>query len=178
MIKKITHFFSSNKKKSKTKTKPPTTSSSSAKPPKAYFSPGEDCLNGILETLREAESSIDICVFTISDNRISNEIINSHLRGIRIRVLTDNTKSQDIGSDISEFARKGISVKTDNTEAHLHHKFAVIDKKTLINGSYNWTRSAAEYNEENIVITYDPTLTRQFMAEFEKLWKKSTIFGG
>jgi len=53
----------------------------------------------------------------------------------------------------------------------MHHKYAVFDEKTTLTGSYNWTRSAAEYNEENIVITADSRITRQFLNEFEKLWK-------
>jgi phosphatidylserine/phosphatidylglycerophosphate/cardiolipin synthase-like enzyme len=54
----------------------------------------------------------------------------------------------------------------------MHHKFAVIDGKTLLTGSYNWTRSAADFNEENVVVTDDPRLVSSFAAEFEKLWKK------
>ena len=52
----------------------------------------------------------------------------------------------------------------------MHHKFALFDRMLLVNGSYYWTRSAAERNEENLVVSDDPRLVGSFQAEFEKLW--------
>ena len=54
----------------------------------------------------------------------------------------------------------------------MHHKFIVIDERILINGSFNWTRTAALGNKENVMIIEDVVITRQFLAEFEKLWKE------
>ena len=110
-------------------------------------------------------------MFTITDNRISDAIRDAHARGVKIRVISDNDKSHDEGSDIQRLENLGIAVRVDHTNYHMHHKYAVFDEKTTLTGSYNWTRSAAEYNEENIVITADSRITRQFLNEFEKLWK-------
>ena len=52
----------------------------------------------------------------------------------------------------------------------MHHKFAIFDASLLLNGSYNWTRSAAENNEENFIITDQPVLISVFHQQFEKLW--------
>lgn len=139
---------------------------------KAYFSPGNDCLDAIIRSLDAAVSSIDICVFTISDNRISDAIIFAHRRGIRVRIISDNDKLNDAGSDIEELANAGIPVRIDRTPNHMHHKFAVIDKKKIITGSYNWTRSAALYNHENILISLDEKYVKSFVVEFEKLWRE------
>ncbi len=59
----------------------------------------------------------------------------------------------------------------DRTAAHMHHKFALFDDTWLLNGSYNWTRSACQYNEENLIVCNDPGLVRQFQVQFEALWK-------
>ncbi|MCP4012352.1 MAG: DUF1669 domain-containing protein [Phycisphaeraceae bacterium] len=61
--------------------------------------------------------------------------------------------------------------KTDKTDAHMHHKFAIIDGKALINGSFNWTVSATERNQENLVISREAGLVKQFKTEFNRLWK-------
>ena len=54
----------------------------------------------------------------------------------------------DLGSDIERHVKAGIAVKVDRTEHHMHHKFAVVDGKSVVTGSYNWTKSAAEFNQE------------------------------
>jgi len=142
----------------------------------AFFSPGDDCLNAIMNRLQSAINKVDICVFTISDDRISREIENCHQRRLQIRIITDNDKAFDRGSDIERLANKGLNIRVDRTEKHMHHKFAIIDGKILLTGSYNWTRSAASYNEENILITDDPQSIRAYQAEFNKLWEKMKVY--
>ena len=135
-----------------------------------YFSPGDDCLNAIIKTIQTSQYTLDICVFTISDNRIAKSILAAHHQKIKIRIITDNEKCLDKGSDIKELAEAGISVKIDKSPNHMHHKFAISDHNTLITGSYNWTRSAALYNHENIIVVSLPYMANLFTAEFEKLW--------
>ncbi|MDB4534138.1 phospholipase D-like domain-containing protein [Vicingaceae bacterium] len=137
----------------------------------AYFSPGKSCRNAIIQQIKLATESLKICVFTISDNDISREIIAAHKKGINVKIITDNDKSFDLGSDIEQMANNGIDTKIDNSPNHMHHKFCIIDKDTLITGSYNWTRSAAERNQENILINKEPQLIKSYLKEFEKLWK-------
>ncbi len=139
---------------------------------RTYFSPGSDPLNAIINTLSKAEKSVLICVFTISDNRITQVIKNLHLKGIEVKIITDNDKRFDKGSDIRYLASLGIPVKIDLTSAHMHHKFAIIDEKILITGSYNWTVSAEKENYENIIITDNRQLVKSFLKEFKKLWSK------
>jgi cardiolipin hydrolase len=137
----------------------------------AFFSPGGECLQIIQRYLRMARKSIDLCVFTISDDRITGEIIAAHRKGVAVRLLTDNEKEFDAGSDIAQLRAAGIPTVVDRTRAHMHHKFAIVDGMWLLNGSYNWTRSACEFNEENLVVSNDPTLVRQFAAQFDRLWR-------
>jgi phosphatidylserine/phosphatidylglycerophosphate/cardiolipin synthase-like enzyme len=136
----------------------------------AYFSPGQDCLHAITQRLRAARSRVDICVFTISDDRISAEILAAHQRKVAVRIITDNEKELDTGSDIDRLRRAGIPVRVDRTAAHMHHKFALFDGQYLLSGSYNWTRSACDLNEENLLMTTEPKLHAAFAEQFEALW--------
>ena len=138
----------------------------------AWFSPGEDCLRAIVRLLDASRREVSICVFTITDDRISEAIKDCHRRGVKIRIITDDDKSEDRGSDIDRLERAGIHVRVDHSPYHMHHKFAVFDSRTLLTGSYNWTRSAATSNEENIVVSDDRDLVRQFAGKFEELWKQ------
>ena len=135
------------------------------------FSPGEDCLDTIRDEFARARHKVDVCVFTITDDRIRAAMLDARRRGVVIRVISDNDKSMDEGSDIEPLRRAGIEVRVDQTEAHMHHKFAVYDDARLLSGSYNWTRSAANYNQENIIVTSDIAVVERFRGEFERLWR-------
>jgi cardiolipin hydrolase len=137
---------------------------------RAYFSPGEACLSAILGQLGAARATLDICVFTITDDRIARAILAAHARGVSVRVITDNDKQYDGGSDIERLRGAGIALKVDDTEHHMHHKFALVDGTTLLNGSYNWTRSAGAFNEENLVVTSEAGLVQAFARQFTRLW--------
>jgi phosphatidylserine/phosphatidylglycerophosphate/cardiolipin synthase-like enzyme len=119
---------------------------------------------------------VKICVFTISDDRITDAIITTHKKGVQIQVITDNDKMEDEGSDIEQLADEGIPVKIDNTPNHMHHKFMVVDERALLTGSYNWTRSAARYNHENILLTRETPVIRSYLKEFSQLWKEMSTF--
>lgn len=138
----------------------------------ACFSPGDNCPGRIAALLDEAARKIDICVFTITDDRITSAILRALRRKVAIRIVTDDDKIVDPGSDIVRLMDAGIPVSVDRSEFHMHHKFAIFDDKKLLTGSYNWTRGAAEYNMENFVVTDDPRLITRFGTVFEGLWNK------
>ena len=138
----------------------------------AWFSPDDDCVEAIVSRLEKVRKTAEICVFTITDNRISSAMLDCHHRGVDIRVITDNDKSEDRGSDITRLDDSGIPVRLDQTAYHMHHKFAIFDRRLLLTGSYNWTRSAAEVNEENILATAERRLVELFSRQFERLWLK------
>ena len=135
-----------------------------------YFSPGDECRTCIVNHLNKARRQVDICVFTITDDRITRAIEKAHDRGVRVRIISDNDKSEDRGSDIDRLEQAGVSVVVDQTDHHMHHKFAVFDGRVVLTGSYNWTRSAALHNSENFLITADNYLVGQFRKAFQRLW--------
>ncbi|YCM42329.1 phospholipase D-like domain-containing protein [Verrucomicrobiaceae bacterium 227] len=136
----------------------------------AYFSPGDDCLHRICSFINEAQKSLDICVFTITDNRIVDVLTKAIDRKVEIRIISDNDKSEDRGSDLDRLLRMGIECRFDRTDAHMHHKFALADNGHLLTGSYNWTRSAAMVNDENIIVTDHPKLVIKFADKFSSMW--------
>jgi mitochondrial cardiolipin hydrolase len=138
----------------------------------AYFSPGDECPRAIVRLLDASARSVEICVFTITDDRLAGAIMAAHRRGVSIRIITDDAKSEDLGSDVERFEEMGIPVRLDRSPFHMHHKFAIFDGSKLLTGSYNWTRGVAFDNEENLIVTDEPRLVRPFLATFERLWSK------
>lgn len=142
----------------------------------ALFAPHQDIATRIIHALSAARTRADLAVFTITDDRVSRAIHDAHRRGVAIRIVSDNDKSTDIGSDIEALAQDGVAVRIDRTPVHMHHKFAVLDGQVLLNGSYNWTRSASRENHENLVISRDPDLIASFEREFQHCWDLAEPF--
>lgn len=144
---------------------------------KVYFSPSEDCRNAIIKEIKSAKQELRICVFTISDDRITDAILEAHSRNVTITIITDNDKTLDVGSDIGFLSKKGIRIKIDTTSNHMHHKFMIVDGRSVTTGSYNWTNSAAKYNQENIIVTADKAVVSAFSKEYNRLWPLMTDYG-
>lgn len=141
-------------------------------PSSVWFSPGEDCLRMLRGLCRQARRQLDICVFTIADDRLAEAVLDCHRRGVAVRLITDDDKSFDAGSDVLRLREAGIAVRMDSSRYHMHHKFALFDARVLVNGSFNWTRSASANNEESLVVSEEQSLLQGFASQFERLWER------
>jgi phosphatidylserine/phosphatidylglycerophosphate/cardiolipin synthase-like enzyme len=55
----------------------------------------------------------------------------------------------------------------------LHHKVIIIDERTVITASYNFTSSAEKDNAENPVIVDGPSLARAYLGKFERIYAQA-----
>eukprot|EP00127_Corallochytrium_limacisporum_P004122 Clim_evm67s157 gene=Clim_evmTU67s157 len=133
---------------------------------------GETSLTKLLNLLKKAKRSMDICVFNITCNEIADEIEAAHKRGVAVRIVTDDDQMDSQGSDVQALKRKGIPTVHDNSPAHMHNKFVIIDNTIVATGSFNWTRSAVLNNRENILVTSNPQLVKPYIHEFNKLFNE------
>jgi cardiolipin hydrolase len=139
---------------------------------KVLFSPGHDIPEALSLLLDSAKTSIDLCVFTISDERLAGKITDAFRRGIKVRIISDDQKIFDEGSQVKSLHAAGLPVKVDHSRYHMHNKFGVIDSRITFSGSYNWTYTAREHNQENLVVTTNYDIVHQFNNEFNKLWEQ------
>lgn len=141
---------------------------------RVYFNPGDACHEALFTCLKAARLRLDICVFTITDDWITYEIRLAASRGVSIRIITDNEKAWDPGSDIYALADSGMQVRQDTGREHMHHKFAVIDDAQVITGSFNWTKGSCR-NHENMIISDDLAVVAAYRQEFDYLWDEMQI---
>ncbi len=135
------------------------------------FSPGTQCLSKLQQAINNAQRSIDVCVYTITDNPLSDCLRDAHKSGIKVRIISDEAKADDKGADLHRLKRAGLNIALDGPQALMHHKFAIFDRRTIATGSYNWTRTAANENHENIIFSTSERMISSFQQEFNKLWR-------
>ena len=73
------------------------------------------------------------------------------------------------GSEYSKhnaLAANGINVTLEGSKKLMHHKFFVIDNKTVVTGSFNPTENADTRNDENIIIVENPEVAREYSGEY------------
>ncbi|TXD49196.1 phospholipase D-like domain-containing protein [Polaribacter sp. IC073] len=126
----------------------------------------------IKQEIQEAEYSIYVAVAWFTDDVLFHELEKKVKEGCTVSIITSDdfiNKQSRIDYDYYRSENFQILLYGNSNKDLIHHKFCVIDEKTVISGSYNWTRKA-KTNSENIVITKgDDELAKQFINEFNKL---------
>jgi phosphatidylserine/phosphatidylglycerophosphate/cardiolipin synthase-like enzyme len=57
----------------------------------------------------------------------------------------------------------------------MHQKFAVIDRRLVFTGSYNWTHSADTRNDENLLMCHNAgRLAEEYRKAFLQLWERKS----
>lgn len=153
--------------------------------PKVYFSPGGGAQQAILERIDQARESIDVAMYAFTSRELAWALVRAKERGARVRVLLDGDFIRNEYSKDRFLSRHGVEVRVDMShlthsgefQGLMHHKFAVLDCHVVITGSYNWTASAQERNEENLLVfPGSPALASLFSGEFEELWKRGASY--
>jgi len=65
-------------------------------------------------------------------------------------------------------AHMGIITYIDDKHAIAHNKIMIIDKETVITGSFNFTKAAEEKNAENLLILKNKELANQYLMNWTK----------
>ncbi|XP_066926773.1 uncharacterized protein [Clytia hemisphaerica] len=134
------------------------------------FGHKETSLWKLIDTLESSQFKLDVCVFVITSQDLADILIKKHKEGIIVRIVTDCEKMDLNCSQIEQMRAKGIQVRHDKTSYFMHHKFALVDDKFLVNGSFNWTKQAITGNQENVIISAEKDLITPYKKQFEKLW--------
>jgi phosphatidylserine/phosphatidylglycerophosphate/cardiolipin synthase-like enzyme len=55
----------------------------------------------------------------------------------------------------------------------MHHKVMIIDRSIVITGSYNFSNSAEERNDENVVVIHNAEAAAQYLGEFQRVYNQA-----
>ncbi|KAL0102457.1 hypothetical protein PUN28_018016 [Cardiocondyla obscurior] len=124
----------------------------------------------LIQYLDSATDSLDICMYFFTFPDLAKAVINAKHRNVVIRMILDESMTQNDRSQIINFYKEGIQPVSQKLDILMHHKFAIIDNKILISGSINWTKSAFFGNFENVLVTDEVAIVKPFIYEFEKMW--------
>jgi phosphatidylserine/phosphatidylglycerophosphate/cardiolipin synthase-like enzyme len=158
----------------------------------------EESTNGLIASaLAKANQSIKALLFVFSDQRLADVLQKRSDNGTEVGVIIEpkfafrdyselldlmgiemlNLKCQ-YEADNNPWkrpAKEAGMAKLANGDM-LHHKFAVIDNKTVVVGSQNWSGAANFINDETLIIIQNPHISEQYTREYERV-KRSSLMG-
>jgi phosphatidylserine/phosphatidylglycerophosphate/cardiolipin synthase-like enzyme len=138
-----------------------------------YFSPNGGCQQAVISEIRKASQTIDIAMYYLSSADIARALAAARDNGVRVRIVLDQGQEIESASKSGYLIKHGFEIRYHLGFGLMHNKFAVFDGKSLITGSFNWTLTAEERNEENLLIITDPQTIEKYEERFDYLWKTS-----
>ena len=136
-----------------------------------FFSPDDDPERRITELLLEAEQSIDFMAFAFTSDAIADAMLARFQAGVPVCGVIERGQAANAGSEYERLLQSGIDLRLDANERNMHHKVIIIDGAAVITGSYNFSRSAREFNDENVLVLHDAGLAERFLLEFNRIFE-------
>jgi len=145
--------------------------------PSYSFSPAGTTEEYVIKAINAAQSSLDVAVFSFYSDNIAAAVINAKKRGVEVRVVTDKVQASQ-SYTVRELIENGVQLRWSRGFAGqgvMHNKFAVVDGKMLMTGSFNWSLNAQLNNFENMFYTVDPDFVGGYLAEFDKIYRQALV---
>jgi phosphatidylserine/phosphatidylglycerophosphate/cardiolipin synthase-like enzyme len=144
----------------------------------SYFSPSDGTNARIISSINSANSDIDIATMLVTRSDIANALITKYNNGLanaNIVVDSQNPSGNQIGTIQGSIANNHAVVYSGS--GIMHHKFMVVDNydstsdPLVLVGSHNWSSSAENKNDENILIVHDLNIANQYFQAFAYLYQ-------
>jgi phosphatidylserine/phosphatidylglycerophosphate/cardiolipin synthase-like enzyme len=131
------------------------------------FSPKGGCTDAVVRELQKARREILLLAYSFTSKPIVEALIEAKARGVHIELLLDRSNEQESSSELQFCLEKGLEPLIDAQHAIAHNKVMIIDHRTLITGSFNFTHQAEIENAENLlVLKGHPHLVNAYRENF------------
>ncbi len=106
-------------------------------------------LTSLLQKLQGAQKNIHIAMFTLTHPHIADALIQAKRRGVDVKVAIDHYTARGASQKtVQRLKKEGLHIGLSQGRELLHHKWALIDDRTLVMGSANWTKAAFTKNHD------------------------------
>lgn len=152
------------------------------------FTPDDNTYDILLKLIQEEKEKISIAIFSFTDSIIVQALHDACKRKVQVEVITDKNCLVDRYGKIDDLYHAGVKVYVYNPNYYnkkkpglMHHKFMVFSnnytgKGLVWTGSYNFTKSAHTYNQENVLILNRKGIVSRYLRQFERIKERSDVY--
>ncbi|MFQ6065841.1 MAG: phospholipase D-like domain-containing protein [bacterium] len=137
------------------------------------FSPeqGEEILERLKDTVRNAEERVYVLIFSFTLDEVAEAIIEKHRQGVDVKIVMDKGQASSRYAVTERLKEAGVPlvVRTGSKGGYMHIK-ALIADDTVLTGSYNYSKSATNRNDENFFVIKDTYVLQAHLEKFNRLW--------
>jgi len=119
--------------------------------------------NDLVAAIGAATTSAEASIHAFTRTEVSDALIAAHRRGVAVRVIVEETYADELPAQALLAAGVPLHV------GEMHSKTLVLDGRTVVTGSANWSANAWSNNENSLWIE-DPAIAAAYRAEFERVF--------
>jgi phosphatidylserine/phosphatidylglycerophosphate/cardiolipin synthase-like enzyme len=138
------------------------------------FAAEDEVASRLVPLIEKAQKSIRFMAFSFTHDDIGAAVLARARAGVDVKGIFETRGSETEYSQMPGLYCAGVPVRQDGNPATFHHKVFVIDEEIVITGSFNFSDSADESNDENVVIVANADIAAQYLQEFERRWAEAT----
>ena len=144
-----------------------------------FFAPLDPLETLVLTTIGAAKKSLRLAYFNVRIPAVKKLLEEKVKAGLDVHVVLDK-KQQDLDYNTmyEELQMVGVPVtlvdNTSATDATMHDKFTVIDGEVVLTGSANYSETALNVSDEDLVILRSKELAARYTTEFDELVAKGS----
>ncbi len=147
-------------------------------PAQIYLSPRGGCTKAIVEAINKAKTDVLVQAYSFTSPEIAKALVDAHRRGVHVEIILDKSNNSPKYSAADFAGHMGIPTFIDTKHAIAHNKVMVIDKNSVITGSFNFTKAAENDNAENLIIIQSEKLAEIYLDNWYKHQRHSIMYKG
>lgn len=142
-------------------------------PLQILFSAEDDAVDSLIAILNDAQVSIRFLAFSFTDYPMAQAMMARAQAGVDVQGIFETFGSNSPRAELKTLWCAGLPVRQDGNSSFLHDKVIIVDNSIVVTGSLNFSSSADEENEENVVILDNPEIAALYLQEYQKLWDQA-----
>ena len=141
------------------------------------FSPEGSALQLVLKTIESAQQEIRLMGYSFTSPEVVSALVRAKRRGVDVKIVLDEkgNRSKVSQAAMNVVVNAGIPLRTNGRYAIMHEKVIIVDNHTVEAGSFNYTRSAASRNSENVLVINEvPEVAQTYLQHWQSRWDGGT----
>jgi phosphatidylserine/phosphatidylglycerophosphate/cardiolipin synthase-like enzyme len=145
-------------------------------PAQVYFAPDGACTKAIIREIDNATMEILVQTYSFASAPVAKALVTAKRRAVNIEVMLHKDQKKEKQSSATFLTNAQVPTYIDSAHTIAYNKIIIIDKETVISGSFNFTKAADGKNTENLLIIRNKDLALLYIDNWLKHKKHSVPY--